>query len=137
MISKILIKKIKKHGFGQKDSFTVIDVAPKEYYKLVKIDKLYFTKIILGFNKVLENIKPHDNIDKVLPDGTPCKTMVGNEFVLSLSDLIKKADAIYFPPNSNKENEENSKYYNVLRKLIQTVEKHGYHNRVIFVFEKN
>ena len=63
--------------------------------------------------------------------------MVGNEFVLSLSDLIKKADAIYFPPNSNKENEENSKYYNVLRKLIQTVEKHGYHNRVIFVFEKN
>ena len=64
MISRILIKKIKKHGFGQKDSFTVIDVAPKEYYKLVKIDKLYFTKIILGFNKVLENIKPHITLMK-------------------------------------------------------------------------
>lgn len=83
MISRILIKKIKKHGFSKKDSFTIIDVAPKEYYKLVKIDKLYF------------------------------------------------------PPNSNKENEENSKYYNILHKIIQTVQKHGYHNRVIFVLEKN
>ena len=137
MISRILIKKIKKHGFSKKDSFTIIDVAPKEYYKLVKIDKLYFAKIVLGFRKILENIKPHDNIVEAMPDGTLCKTMVGNEFVLSLSDLIKIADSLYFPPNSNKENEENSKYYNVLRKLIQTVEKHGYHNRVIFVFEKN
>jgi len=133
----MLIKKIKKHGFEQKDSFTVIDVTPKEYYKLVKIDRLYFAKFILGFNKVLENIKPHDNFDEVLPDGTLCKTMVGNEFVISVSDLIKKVDTIYFPPNSNKEDEENFKYYNILCKLIQTVEEHGYYNRVIFVFEKN
>jgi hypothetical protein len=137
MISRILIKKIKKHGFGKKDSFTIIDVAPKEYYKLVKIDKLYFTKIVLGFRKILENIKPHDNIVETMPDGTLCKTMVGNEFVLSLSNLIKIADSLYFPPNSNKENEENSKYYNILHKIIQTVQKHGYHNRVIFVLEKN
>ena len=137
MISKILIKKIKKHGFSKKDSFTIIDVAPKEYYKLVKIDKLYFAKIVLGFRKILENIKPHDNIVETMPDGTLCKTMVGNEFVLSLSDLIKIADSFYFPPNSNKENEENSKYYNILHKIIQTVQKHGYHNRVIFVLEKN
>lgn len=137
MISRILIKKIKKHGFGKKDSFTIIDVAPKEYYKLVKIDKLYFAKIVLGFRKILENIKPHDNIVETMPDGTLCKTMVGNEFVLSLSELIKIADSLYFLPNSNKENEENSKYYNVLHKIIQTVQKHGYHNRVIFVLEKN
>lgn len=137
MISRILIKKIKKHGFGKKDSFTTIDVAPKEYYKLVKIDKLYFGKIVLGFRKILENIKPHDNIVETMPDGTLCKTMVGNEFVLSLSELIKIADSLYFPPNSNKENEENSKYYNILHKIIQTVQKHGYHNRVIFVLEKN
>lgn len=137
MISRILIKKIKKHGFSKKDSFTIIDVAPKEYYKLVKIDKLYFAKIVLGFRKILENIKPHDNIVETMPDGTLCKTMVGNEFVLSLSDLIKIADFLYFPPNSNKENEENSKYYNILHKIIQTVQKHGYHNRVIFVLEKN
>lgn len=137
MISRILIKKIKKHGFGKKDSFTIIDVAPKEYYKLVKIDKLYFTKIVLGFRKILENIKPHDNIVETMPDGTLCKTMVGNEFVLSLSNLIKIADSLYFPPNNNKENEENSKYYNILHKIIQTVQKHGYHNRVIFVLEKN
>ena len=116
MISRILIKKIKKHGFGKKDSFTIIDVAPKEYYKLVKIDKLYFAKIVLGFRKILENIKPHDNIVETMPDGTLCKTMVGNEFVLSLSELIKIADSLYFPPNSNKENEENSKYYNNLHK---------------------
>lgn len=137
MISRILIKKIKKHGFGKKDSFTIIDVAPKEYYKLVKIDKLYFAKIVLGFRKILENIKPHDTIVETMPDGTLCKTMVGNEFVLSLSDLIKIADSLYFPPNSNKENEENYKYYNSLHKIIQTVQKHGYHNRVIFVLEKN
>lgn len=137
MISRILIKKIKKHGFSKKDSFTIIDVAPKEYYKLVKIDKLYFAKIVLGFRKILENIKPHDNIVETMPDGTLCKTMVGNEFVLSLSDLIKIADSLYFLPNSNKENEENSKYYNILHKIIQTVQKHGYHNRVIFVLEKN
>lgn len=137
MISRILIKKIKKHGFSKKDSFTIIDVAPKEYYKLVKIDKLYFAKIVLGFRKILENIKPHDNIVETMPDGTLCKTMVGNEFVLSLSDLIKIADSLYFPPNSNKENEENFKYYNILHKIIQTVQKHGYHNRVIFVLEKN
>ena len=137
MISGILIKKIKKHGFSKKDSFTIIDVAPKEYYKLVKIDKLYFAKIVLGFRKILENIKPHDNIVETMPDGTLCKTMVGNEFVLSLSDLIKIADSLYFQPNSNKENEENSKYYNILHKIIQTVQKHGYHNRVIFVLEKN
>ena len=137
MISRILIKKIKKHGFSKKDSFTIIDVAPKEYYKLVKIDKLYFAKIVLGFRKILENIKPHDNIVETMPDGTLCKTMVGNEFVLSLSDLIKIADSLYFPPNRNKENEENSKYYNILHKIIQTVQKHGYHNRVIFVLEKN
>lgn len=137
MISRILIKKIKKHGFSKKDSFTIIDVAPKEYYKLVKIDKLYFAKIVLGFRKILENIKPHDNIVETMPDGTLCKTMVGNEFVLSLSDLIKIADSLYFPPNGNKENEENSKYYNILHKIIQTVQKHGYHNRVIFVLEKN
>ena len=137
MISRILIKKIKKHGFSKKDSFTIIDVAPKEYYKLVKIDKLYFAKIVLGFRKILENIKPHDNIVETMPDGTLCKTMVGNEFVLSLSDLIKIADSLYFQPNSNKENEENSKYYNILHKIIQTVQKHGYHNRVIFVLEKN
>ncbi|UWF78966.1 MAG: hypothetical protein [Bacteriophage sp.] len=137
MISRILIKKIKKHGFGKKDSFTIIDVAPKEYYKLVKIDKLYFAKIVLGFRKILENIKPHDTIVETMPDGTLCKTMVGNEFVLSLSDLIKIADSLYFPPNSNKENEENYKYYNILHKIIQTVQKHGYHNRVIFVLEKN
>ena len=137
MISRILIKKIKKHGFSKKDSFTIIDVAPKEYYKLVKIDKLYFAKIVLGFRKILENIKPHDNIVETMPDGTLCKTMVGNEFVLSLSDLIKIADSLYFPPNSNKENEENYKYYNILHKIIQTVQKHGYHNRVIFVLEKN
>ena len=137
MISRILIKKIKKHGFSKKDSFTIIDVAPKEYYKLVKIDKLYFAKIVLGFRKILENIKPHDNIVETMPDGTLCKTMVGNEFVLSLSDLIKIADSLYFPPNSTKENEENYKYYNILHKIIQTVQKHGYHNRVIFVLEKN
>jgi hypothetical protein len=134
MISRILIKKIKKHGFGKKDSFTIIDVAPKEYYKLVKIDKLYFAKIILGFRKILENIKPHDNIVETMPDGTLCKTMVGNEFVLSLSELIKIADSLYFPL---KIYEENFKYYNILHKIIQTVQKHGYHNRVIFVLEKN
>lgn len=134
MISRILIKKIKKHGFGKKDSFTIIDVAPKEYYKLVKIDKLYFAKIILGFRKILENIKPHDNIVETMPDGTLCKTMVGNEFVLSLSELIKIADSSYYPL---KIYEENFKYYNILHKIIQTVQKHGYHNRVIFVLEKN
>ena len=53
------------------------------------------------------------------------------------SKMCIRDSSLYFPPNSNKENEENSKYYNILHKIIQTVQKHGYHNRVIFVLEKN
>lgn len=132
MISRIFVKKIKKSCFGKKDSFTIIDIAPKEYYKLSNYDKLFFTQKIMGFKKVLENIKPHDSIDITLPDGTLCKNMVGDEFVYSLSMLYSIYEKMLFGVNK-----EEIKYSNILLKIIKNAEKTTHISRIIFVMEKN
>lgn len=138
MINRILVKKINKGKFGKKDSFTITDIAPKEYYKLPTIDKLYFTKNIMGFNKVLENIKPHDITKCILPDGTVYEKMLGNEFVISLSNIIKIWEKLFFTINFNDSYiNDLANYGNILLKIIKNAEKIGKKSKIIFVMEKN
>lgn len=137
MISRIFVKKITKSYFNKKDSFTIVDVAPKDYYKLPVIDKLYFTKNIMGFNKVLENIRPHDSIENILPDGTVCQCMIGNEFVYSLANLIQRWENMWWVENNTIINE-NAKYEKILMQIIKKAQKiNGNYSRVIFVMEKS
>lgn len=133
MITKILVKKIKKGRFGRKDVFLKIDITPTEYYKLNSFEKVYFTKIIMGLHRT--NVKPYDNREFKLQDeyNTPYMRMVGNEFVFSYKKLLDIWEK-HFWKTKKKERQE---YDEILIKIIKNLQKQGEDYRAIFVLEKN
>lgn len=132
MITKILVKKIKKGRFGEKDVFLKIDITPTEYYKLNSYQKTYFTKIIMGLNKI--NIKPYDNSKFHLEDeyDTQYMRMVGNEFVFSYEKLLDIWEKNFWKPKVK----ERQEYDEVLIKIIKNLQKEGKDYRAIFILEK-
>lgn len=132
MITKILVKKIKKGRFGKKDVFLKIDITPTEYYKFNSYQKTYFTKIIMGLSKI--NVKPYDNREFHLQDenNTPYMCMAGNEFVFSYEKLIDIWEKNFWKSKVKEKQE----YDEVLIKIIKNLQKEGKDYRAIFVLEK-